>query len=243
MFLEDLVDSINWIKITWFFKIQDTFYKINENYTENFANKCEKIGEMCEEYDEYLRGHYYLGDGYLNRSINLEGTLLITDPCYLRHGCVDESRPWFEIEEAEEKMEEALEEYLFENEERGLANSTLYGDWSCNIFKTDKKEKYIIDNSGNPVTLGEFCADSGMVCVTTLEEVNKINPNFKRDTIGDWCITFIDNFKGNVEIRIEEEFYTYEGEEHKDYVCYLVGHGINMVTGEEIHFRTSQTGF
>ena len=71
-------------------------------------------------------------------------------------------------------------------DELPLCRDTIYGDWSCTTF--DKKTKEII---------GEFCADAGMVCVDTLDNILKRKPQFLEE-YGEWCRTIIENFKGKV---------------------------------------------
>ena len=48
-----------------------------------------------------------------------------------------------------------------------LCRNTIYGDWSCMTY--DKKTK-------EPI--GNFCADTGMVCIDTLENILKRKPDF-----------------------------------------------------------------
>lgn len=54
-------------------------------------------------------------------------------------------------------------------------------------------------------TLGEFCADAGMVCVCLLEDVLKFNPNFKEwAKTHSWCVTIIEDFDGDIEYEVDE---------------------------------------
>lgn len=113
-----------------------------------------------------------------------------------------------------------------------LCRDTIYGDWSCTTF--DKNTHKV---------LGQFCADGGMVCVDTLENVLKRKPDFEKE-YSDWCRTIIRNFKGKVKFGIvcisperdKEKFDTW------NYEVQVVGEGVNKVTGEKIEFFTTQTG-
>lgn len=113
-----------------------------------------------------------------------------------------------------------------------LCRDTIYGDWSCTTF--DKKTE-------KPI--GQFCADAGMVCVDTLENILKRKPDFI-DEYGEWCRTIIKNFKGKVrfkivcldEVRDKTKFDTW------NYEVRVEGEGVNTETGKEIQFITAQTG-
>lgn len=101
-----------------------------------------------------------------------------------------------------------------------LVSRTYYGDWSCTTVK--------VDDNGRPVgKLGNFCADAGMVLVSTVEEIQKHYPNF--NPIADHSITVIPDFEGEVELVLVKD---------KDSVkeLYVRGKG-------NINFRTMQTGF
>lgn len=113
-----------------------------------------------------------------------------------------------------------------------LCRNTIYGDWSCTTYNSESKEK-----------IGHFCADAGMVCVDTLENILKRKPDFL-EKYNDWCRTIIKNFKGNVGfcvVCVNEE-----SEEEKldtwDFEVRVMGEGINTETGEKISFFTTQTG-
>ena len=98
-----------------------------------------------------------------------------------------------------------------------ISASTIYGDWSCTVFEM----------STNKV-LGEFCADSGMVCITKLDKILDFNPDWL-----DWlkehshCATLISNFTGKVAIIHADKEYGKE--------CWVEGRG-------NINFISRQTG-
>ena len=118
-----------------------------------------------------------------------------------------------------------------------ITHDTIYGDWSCTTFNTDTNE-----------VLGHFCADAGLVSVFLLDEVLKYNPDFDYHLNRDWTTTWIKDFKGTVQIVIEEEEFEYSDKHGKntnkgiDYSVHVIGHGINEKTGKPINFRTTQTG-
>lgn len=65
----------------------------------------------------------------------------------------------------------------------------------------EKKKNWISRNC-----YGEFCADSGMVCVAYLDEVLKSNPDFlewMKEHI--WCITIIPDFSGTIREEINSD--------------------------------------
>lgn len=143
--------------------------------------------------------------------IEFDGDIIITDPCY-----VTKDDDW------------SLSDYGSDMEILGIKNylvsETLYGDWSCTVFDVCGKK------------LGNFCADAGMVAVFSLDEVLKYNPEFDYHLNREWTTTWIKNFKGVVQIVVEEN----EDGEHS---VHVIGNGIDKVTGEKVVFRSEQTGF
>lgn len=141
--------------------------------------------------------------------INIEGDVVITDPCYT--------------------TDEWCDDFL---NKLPLCRDTIYGDWSCTTFDKKTKEK-----------IGEFCADAGMVCVDTLDNILKRKPNFLEE-YGEWCRTIIKNFKGKVRFKIVCRNGTRDNEKFNmwNYEVRVEGEGINSVTGDDIQFITSQTG-
>lgn len=194
------------------------------------------------EQEEYDNKRY-------NQGMKFQGDIIITDPCYIVKKRDESSRPqWSDFMDREsyaglsekeledcgfheqyKKMEEAMAAWDKEHpddwhicgcgedmSELGLnclSASTEYGDWACTTFDMDSKKP-----------LGEFCADSGMVGVFSLEEILKYNPDFDYHISRPWTTTLIKGFDGTVTIKKE-----------KDEV-YVEGLG-------NINFRTKQTGF
>lgn len=122
-----------------------------------------------------------------------------------------------------------------------ISKSTIYGDWSCTTYQTEKKPKKLLENilqalkdgiRGELATfddgeaIGSFCADSGYVGVFLLDEILEYNPKWKSwIEEHSWCATIIEDFEGEVEYYIDKV----NGEAH------IVGTG-------NINFYTVQTG-
>jgi hypothetical protein len=134
-------------------------------------------------------------------------TIIITDPCYI----VDNDKDW-ELSDYGEDMTGLKDITNCET------SNTIYGDWSCTVYKGTLDEEPIEQNK-----LGNFCADAGMVGVFELEEVLKYNPNFDYHITKPWTTTVIENFTG--EITIEEI----------DDEIFVIGNG-------NINFYSIQTG-
>ena len=128
-----------------------------------------------------------------------------------------------------------------------ISESTIYGDWSCTTYQTEKEPKELLesilrilnDNLENEEyeddessvfceskDIGEFCADAGLVGVFLLDEILAYNPDWKSwIEEHSWCATIIENFEGEVEYYIDKV-----NEE-----AHIVGTG-------SINFYTAQTG-
>lgn len=144
--------------------------------------------------------------------------IIITDPCYYT-----KDEDWHEPSWGPKFSE-------------SFATDTLYGDWSCGVFKNGEKNNKI----------GDFCADSGMVAVAPLNEVFEYNPNFKSKLRhSPFIATIIKNFEGEIRFYKEtcEYFSPYDfkwsgvkkGDIQQDRGLYIVGIG-------KINFITAQTG-
>lgn len=209
----------------------------DEFFQNMYMNVLSKV-----EQEEYDNRKY-------NQEMKFQGDIIITDPCYIIKKRDESSRPkWSEFMDREsyaglsekelkacgffeqyKKMEDAMDAWDREHPDdwhtcdcgenmsalglNCLSASTEYGDWSCTTFDMDSKKP-----------LGEFCADSGMVGVFSLEEVLKYNPDFDYHISRPWTTTLIKGFDGTVTIKKE-----------KDEV-YVEGLG-------NINFITKQTGF
>ena len=117
------------------------------------------------------------------------------------------------------------------------SRSTIYGDWSCAVWQCKKDQ----DPEPNAKSFGEFCADSGMVCVTNIkgcENRDKIEQWVKDHK---WCATIINNFKGKVKYIIRRVYFPYK--KNWDYGDMLHIRGDGIKDGKDFSFITSQTDF
>ena len=193
---------------------------INSHMEENpdKRNLWEKFQEDLDLdiYCSMLRYPYECsGECYLDSEpVYFKGDIIITDPCY--------------IERDDRELDRDQKDRLFKPY---MERDTIYGDWSCTTY----------DEKTNEV-LGKFCADSGMVGVFLLDDVLTYNPKFNFHTDNPHTTTWIPDFDGIVQFVVNEVEFTYENEKHIDYELHVVGHGINMKDGREIHFITQQTG-
>lgn len=105
-----------------------------------------------------------------------------------------------------------------------ISESTIYGDWGCTTYQTEKEPKELLesilrvlsDNLENeeygddelPIlnegkAIGEFCA--GLVGVFLLDEILAYNPEWKSwIEEHSWCATIIEDFEGEVEYYIDK---------------------------------------
>jgi hypothetical protein len=146
---------------------------------------------------------------------SFDGDIVITDPCYLLHGGGKEVLKWQDMKS-------------FVTGHGGMFNTTYYGDWSCTVFKTGNS--LAGGRLMNVDAIGEFCADSGTVCVIDLKHVREVSPKFE-DWLKDhaWCGTVVRGFKGSVGL-----FKCSEG-------IALRVRGDGEVGGEAISFESKQT--
>lgn len=182
--------------------------------------------------------------------MKFKGTIVITDPCYLDQGL--EENLWeksdygdhmsvfgcsqsickdtlygdwscFTYKGFEEDVKDAMEEwkeyyFTFFDEYYSIEDENEQKEF-FDEFETKQKEFL------NKYALGQFCADAGMVCVVYLEEILKVNPNFK-EWLNEhpWCATIIENFDGDIEYIVD----------NKD-DAHIIGKG-------NISFYTAQSG-
>ena len=116
--------------------------------------------------------------------MTIKDDVIITDPCY-----VVKDEDWDKL---------GFTNYISE--------STIYGDWSCTTFAMPIEDlKDVIDNpdsiEGKEYSaIGNFCADAGTVCVLSMSEVSKYNPEYPkwRETHA-WCVTVVPGFDGVID--------------------------------------------
>lgn len=113
---------------------------------------------------------------------------------------------------------------------RAITHDTIYGDWSCSVFKLNTKRR---------TRIGEFCADAGMVGVFSKDEVDKYNPEFEAKYISNGCACVVKDFCGDVSIKVLE--IVEDGKIY--YEARVIGEGINKKTRKPFSFTSLQTGF
>lgn len=141
-------------------------------------------------------------------------TIIITDPYYV----VDEGKRG-DDDWQKSAYGERMDSLGFK---KFVAHNTIYGDWSCTVYEDDTKKE-----------LGEFCADTGMVGVFSLDEVLKYNPSFNFHTEKPWTTCVIKDFTGDVYVKVEKV--GNRGISCVDYEASVVGKG-------SVNFHSVQTG-
>ena len=114
-----------------------------------------------------------------------------------------------------------------------ISRPTLYGDWGCNVFDMNSEDKH---------SVGEFCADGGMVCVCYVDEIKKLCGEQKLidlENSGSACI--IRDFDGYVWGEVKKHTFTYNKKKCVDYDLKFHIDGINYINKEKINYITSQT--
>lgn len=160
------------------------------------------------------------------KSASFNGDIVITDPCYLRHGGSDDGPGW-----------DPGGTEMFVEKCGGMYSTTYYGDWGCTIYRTKGVRGRIPKGAK---CLGHFCADAGLVCVVAMKDVLARSPGF-----GDWlrehghCGAVIRNFNGKVSFLKRSRKVKLRGHVYTD--TELRVHGEGTVKGEPISFESLQT--
>ena len=129
-----------------------------------------------------------------------KGDRIITDPMYIMNSEED----WHRCEYGEKLEELRICTYI----------TCGHGDEiGCDVVSLDTHKR-----------LGEYCSDSAMVSVMSLDEVIAYNPNFDKK-VGKHCYTLIKNFEGEVKVLEMEE------DDGTDQRLYFLGKG-------NLNFRT-----
>ena len=202
--------------LDFYFKDREELIPAAEKY---YAHFHKNVGQ----YYEYLEYGTASVEEAEDKVMEFNGDIVITDPCYLTANMTDEECRNFDCA--------CMADYGIV----GIESDTYYGDWSCTTY-----DRLTWDEEGHSKPIGEFCADSGMVCVADLQSVLKFNPKYDDYIKKDWAATLIKDFKGTVRIKIEQV----DGgnEIYPAYSASVVGQGVNTKTGEPIDFYTRQTG-
>lgn len=126
--------------------------------------------------------------------------IIITDPCYI-----------FDYDKTD-----GYTDFKKVGIDNIVCHDTISGDWSCTTFDTDTDKH-----------LGNFCADTGLVCVAPLKKVIELNDGYEDIKDREWTRTIIHNFTGHVYLDFKKDE---DGDEYVE----VVGEG-------NINFRTKQT--
>lgn len=153
--------------------------------------------------------------------VQFDGDIIITDPCYLAR---------------DDEYEKLLKNHHFNsvvsfNDDKSLMfRDTLYGDWSCSTYDGDKHN------------IGSFCADAGLVGVTTVEAAKRLGYDYEDVISKEWVATVITNFHGKIWFEVEfEEGISEDGTAWADASVRVRGEGTKE--GKPFSFVTEQTGF
>lgn len=214
--------------------------KNHSKENDKFATSIADIHNLIDSLDAHkYNSIVHMANGGLKRYLDSEpmefdGDIIITDPCYImraeHHGTIPITDDDWDACGYGENMEVfGIQNYM--------TRDTIYGDWGCDVYNTDTKEK-----------IGEFCADAGLVSVLLLDEVLKYNPDFDYHKKKSWTTTWIQDFKGTVQFVVELEEGVYEddsefwkaGDKWEEYSVHVIGCGINKKTGKPINFRSTQ---
>lgn len=226
-----------------------------------------ELDKLCSrlEYPELYDGGRLLD----SEVIEVDGDIIITDPCYIMKELDISSRPkeeeyfLYENESDYPDFDAAtgISERYLEDDRRFKEAYTKWcadhpEDWEVCGFGDNMEalgfHKYICRNTlygdwscttfntDTKEKIGEFCADGGLVAVFPLDDVLRYNPDFDYYTERPWTTTWIKDFKGTVQIVVKPS--EAPEDESEEYEVQVVGHGINKVTGLPLNFVGYQTG-
>ena len=222
---KDYGDMISILRLTYMMYCGE--YNV---FVEDYAKFQQWITESNIENLIYKYKSKYYFKNYLDISMEFDGDILITDPCYImraeHHGTTPTAEDdWNTCNRGFDMEKLGINHYM--------TRDTLCGDWGCATYNLDTKEK-----------IGEFCADAGLVSVFLLDEVLKYNPNYDWYITKPYTATMIKDFKGTVEFSVKHQdgFYEDETEYHRKgeyweaYYLEVTGHGVNKITEKPINF-------
>ena len=213
-------------------------YCSEDNFKEDYDayKNIVKVSNLDKLFTKYSEKNYL--NRYLDSiQIEFDGDILITDPCYViraeHHGTIPITKDdWCTCNYGYDMKKLGINHFM--------TRDTLYGDWFCTTFNSDTKQ-----------SIGNFCADAGLVSVMLLEEVLKYNPDYDCKKETEYKATIIRDFKGTVQFVVKHIDGYYEdttdyhqkGDYWEEYYLEIVGHGINKVSGKPINFIGKQSGF
>lgn len=178
--------------------------------------------------------------------LNVENkSIIITDPCYLMHAIdknVDGDFSFY----GDSVAKRSMSKMGFDN---CIIAPTLYGDWSCSVYNINDYDVRNCKNVGELAgfftskveeknKIGDFCADSGMLCVVLADDVRNFNPGFF-----EWalfhrhCVTYIPNYTGEIGLYDVED----KNSEFKTVYRHIYGIGKGFFGYK--NFYSLQTGY
>lgn len=116
------------------------------------------------------------------------------------------------------------------------SRGTIYGDWGCSVWAYDPSKNSQPDENAEPI--GEFCADSGQVCVTAIPDDKKSELKECIEGKTHWA-TVIPNFDGKIQY-LEYIHKAKDGEGEYDYRSLRIK-GEGTKDGKPYAFITAQT--
>lgn len=131
--------------------------------------------------------------------MRFDGTIIITDPCYVIKENTDD---WEKCDYGENFEALGIHNYM--------TQATGCGDWSCHCVKLFKDPIEIVVELANMTgriddqlvceEIGQSCADSGLVSVFDLDELRKYNPDIDKFIVNHpHTVTTIANYHGDVD--------------------------------------------
>ncbi len=203
-----------------------------------------KVDGVYRKYDKYLD----------SKAIELNGDVLITDPCYIMKETDYSTSPNIDDYDMSDQTEAQIYRVLmdkwhednddwsktncgFDLEKIGITNyvtqTTLYGDWGCTMYDMTTETK-----------VGEFCADAGLVSIIDLKQALDYNKEGVEKLINKgFCATVIKNFKGTGQVKVKEVTCEDEGKIKTDYEAYVELIGVSKTTGKDVRFLSVQTEY
>lgn len=134
-----------------------------------------------------------MSDFTVVQKANFDGTVIITDPCYVISNSVwDSGEIVLATGEGIEKL--GITDYIW--------GGTVYGDWSCTLKEVDRLPEDYQDEIEVLSTMGGFCADAGLVGVFYLDSVMHANPGLTAKVIdffvANGLAVVINDFEGEI---------------------------------------------
>ena len=147
-------------------------------------------------------------------------TIVITDPCYLRHSSADMKRDTIYGDWSCMVYPGTLEENK-DNEEWNEKYFEFFRNYNFSGLSSDEKKKLFEDFKWfknrwlEEKTLGEFCADGGMVAVYDYHRLDEKDKEWLKEH--PHCAAIIEDFTGDVDFLVEDETVHVVGKGNKNF--------------------------